>query len=66
MLHTEKGRAIFFMLYRILFVLSSIWEYLIDLSKTKKTTIIITTHYIDETRQAHMVSIGYAVSHLAD
>jgi len=49
--------------YYILVVLSSIWEYLIDLSKTKKTTIIITTHYIDETRQANMVRVRYAISH---
>jgi hypothetical protein len=44
--------------------LSSIWEYLLDLSNTKKTTIIITTHYIDETRQASVVSIGYAFAQL--
>jgi ABC-type multidrug transport system ATPase subunit len=48
--------------YYILVVLSSIWEYLVDLSKTKRTTIIITTHYIEETRQANMVSVGYATS----
>lgn len=35
----------------------NIWEYLIDLSQTKKTTIIITTHYIDETRQANMIGL---------
>jgi ABC-type multidrug transport system ATPase subunit len=29
-----------------------IWDYLIDLSHTQKTTIIITTHYIEEARQA--------------
>jgi ABC-type multidrug transport system ATPase subunit len=49
--------------YYVLVVLSSIWEYLIDLSKNKKTTIIITTHYIEETRQADTVSVGYATSH---
>ncbi len=29
-----------------------IWDYLSDLSRTQKTTIIITTHYIEEARQA--------------
>jgi ABC-type multidrug transport system ATPase subunit len=30
-----------------------IWDYLCDLSRIKKTTIIITTHYIEEARQAN-------------
>lgn len=30
-----------------------IWDYLIDLSQTHQTTIIITTHYIEEARQAN-------------
>lgn len=29
-----------------------IWDYLINLTHTQKTTIIITTHYIEEARQA--------------
>lgn len=44
----------------------NIWEYLIDLSKTKKTTIIITTHYIDETRQAHMIGLMRGGKFLAE
>lgn len=35
----------------------SIWDHLVKISKDGSTTVIITTHYIDETRQAHMVSI---------
>ncbi|PNF21464.1 ABC transporter G family member 23 [Cryptotermes secundus] len=44
----------------------NIWEYLIDLSKTKKTTIIITTHYIDETRQANMIGLMRGGKFLAE
>lgn len=34
----------------------NIWNHLVDITKHGKTTVIITTHYIDETRQAHLVS----------
>jgi len=34
-----------------------IWDHLVHLTKDGGTTIIVTTHYIDETRQAHMVII---------
>lgn len=44
----------------------SIWEYLIDLSKSSKTTIIITTHYIDETRQADMIGLMRGGKFLAE
>lgn len=33
----------------------SIWNHLVEITKHGNTTVIITTHYIDETRQAHMV-----------
>lgn len=33
----------------------SIWSHLIHLSTVRGRTIIITTHYIDEASQAHMV-----------
>ena len=33
-----------------------IWHHLMDLVSSQHTTIIITTHYIEEARQAHMVS----------
>jgi ABC-2 type transport system ATP-binding protein len=32
-----------------------IWDYIIDLTSLKQTTIIITTHYIDEARYANTV-----------
>ncbi|XP_049823612.1 ABC transporter G family member 20 isoform X2 [Aethina tumida] len=35
----------------------SIWNYLVDITKGGKTTVIITTHYIDETRQAHLIGL---------
>ncbi|KAG4068799.1 hypothetical protein HA402_002490 [Bradysia odoriphaga] len=35
----------------------NIWNHLIHLSKTAETTIIITTHYIEEARQAHMIGL---------
>lgn len=35
---------------------SNIWNHLVELTKHGRTTVIITTHYIDETRQAHLVS----------
>lgn len=35
---------------------NSIWNHLVDITNTSKKTVIITTHYIEETRQAHVVS----------
>lgn len=32
-----------------------IWGHLIDISKTSNTTIMITTHYIEEARKADRV-----------
>lgn len=34
----------------------NIWDHLVEITKHGRTTVIITTHYIDETRQAHLVS----------
>ncbi|XP_077287586.1 ABC transporter oskyddad [Arctopsyche grandis] len=34
-----------------------IWDHLVDITKEGKTTVIITTHYIDETRQAHLIGL---------
>ncbi|CAF0811762.1 unnamed protein product [Rotaria sordida] len=34
-----------------------IWSHLINISKTSKTTIIITTHYIEEARKANCVGL---------
>uniref|UniRef100_A0A8D8T4G3 ABC transporter G family member 20 n=1 Tax=Cacopsylla melanoneura TaxID=428564 RepID=A0A8D8T4G3_9HEMI len=35
----------------------NIWDYLVQITKDQNTTVIITTHYIDETRQAHMIGL---------
>lgn len=35
-----------------------------DITKNGHTTVIITTHYIDECAQAHMVSRAYPVGEL--
>ncbi|KAL3270272.1 hypothetical protein HHI36_009325 [Cryptolaemus montrouzieri] len=35
----------------------SIWGFLIELTQTDKTTVIITTHYIEETRKADMIGL---------
>ncbi|CAG2162430.1 unnamed protein product, partial [Oppiella nova] len=34
-----------------------IWEHLVELSEMEGTTIIITTHYIEEARRAHIVAL---------
>lgn len=38
----------------------SIWDHLIEITKDGSRTVIITTHYIEETRQAGMVSVALA------
>lgn len=35
---------------------ASIWQHLLNISNSGKKTVIITTHYIEEARQAHCVS----------
>ncbi|KAH8362920.1 hypothetical protein KR084_003043 [Drosophila pseudotakahashii] len=35
----------------------SIWDHLVDITKNGHTTVIITTHYIDECAQAHMIGL---------
>ncbi|XP_028028239.1 ABC transporter G family member 23 [Bombyx mandarina] len=35
----------------------SIWDHLVDITKEGRTTVIITTHYIDETKQANMIGL---------
>lgn len=39
----------------------SIWEHLLELARTSRITIVITTHYIEEARQAHTVRIKHDV-----
>ncbi|CAH0401685.1 unnamed protein product [Chilo suppressalis] len=35
----------------------NIWDYLVDITKGRRTTVIITTHYIDETKQANVIGL---------
>ncbi|XP_022209973.1 ABC transporter G family member 20 [Drosophila obscura] len=35
----------------------SIWDHLVDITRNGHTTVIITTHYIDECAQAHMIGL---------
>lgn len=35
----------------------SIWDHLVHITSSGKRTVIITTHYIEETRQAHVVCV---------
>ncbi|KAL1498235.1 hypothetical protein ABEB36_009067 [Hypothenemus hampei] len=35
----------------------NIWNHLVEITKNGRRTIIITTHYIDETRQAHLIGL---------
>lgn len=35
----------------------SIWDHLVDITKNGNTTVIITTHYIDECAQAHTIGL---------
>ncbi|KAI0241754.1 ABC transporter G family member 20 [Lamellibrachia satsuma] len=35
----------------------SIWDHMLEISQSRKTTIIITTHYVEEARQANMVGL---------
>jgi len=35
----------------------SIWQHLVTLTQTERITVIITTHYIEEARQAHYVGL---------
>lgn len=34
-----------------------IWEYLVEITNTKNTSIIITTHYIEECKKAHKIGL---------
>jgi hypothetical protein len=36
---------------------NSIWQHLVTLTQTERITVIITTHYIEEARQAHYVGL---------
>ena len=38
-------------------LIPSIWQHLVTLTQTERITVIITTHYIEEARQAHYVGL---------
>ena len=38
------------------YFLPSIWNHLVQITKDGNKTVIITTHYIEEARQAHTVN----------
>ena len=44
----------------------NIWDYLVEITKFGRTTVIITTHYIEETRQAHMIGLMRGGKFLAE
>lgn len=44
----------------------SIWDHLVKVTSTGTRTVIITTHYIEETRQAHMVRHCYSRMRIDD
>lgn len=43
-----------------------IWDYLVEITKFARSTVIITTHYIDETRQAHTIGLMRGGKFLAE
>ena len=47
-------------------MLFRIWRHLLEITSTGNTTIILTTHYIEEARQAHMVSVECYYRHGCD
>ena len=47
-------------------IMSSIWHHLVTLTQTEKITVIITTHYIEEARQANVVGLMRAGRLLAE
>ncbi|XP_055304919.1 ABC transporter G family member 23 [Sitodiplosis mosellana] len=44
----------------------SIWDHLVEITNTMKKTVIITTHYIEETRQAHVIGLMRGGKFLAE
>lgn len=42
--------------------LNSIWNYLVKITQEDGVTVIITTHYIEEAKQASTVNITYLIS----
>lgn len=50
----------------MLTLVNSIWQHLVTLTQTEKITVIITTHYIEEARQANVVGLMRAGRLLAE
>ena len=46
---------------KVVLIFNSIWNHLVNLSSVHGRTIIITTHYIEEARQAHTVQLNIVV-----
>ncbi|XP_058824504.1 ABC transporter G family member 20 [Topomyia yanbarensis] len=44
----------------------NIWDHLVEIVKNSNTTVIITTHYIEETRQAHVIGLMRGGKFLAE
>lgn len=49
-------RINYFTKFFFIFFFFSIWDYLIEITTQSRKTVIITTHYIEEARQAQSVS----------
>lgn len=43
------------------FLFFSIWNHLVQITKDGNKTVIITTHYIEEARQAHTVISSFFI-----
>uniref|UniRef100_A0A2M4AFI7 Putative abc transporter n=1 Tax=Anopheles triannulatus TaxID=58253 RepID=A0A2M4AFI7_9DIPT len=44
----------------------SIWDHMVEITKSGNTTVIVTTHYIEETRQAHVIGLMRGGKFLAE
>ncbi|GBP06186.1 ABC transporter G family member 20 [Eumeta japonica] len=44
----------------------SIWDHLVEITQGRRTTVIITTHYIDETKQANIIGLMRGGKFLAE
>lgn len=51
--------AVMCVIFSIYICFASIWNHLVQITKDGHKTVIITTHYIEEARQAHTVSLLY-------
>ena len=61
MLHLNTHYIVYFISLHL--TIDRIWHHLLNQVSSQQTTIIITTHYIEEARQAHMVRRRAGVVH---